>query len=87
MNLTLSAAVFALGFLWATKRSVQEGWAVVGLEMTSSTHKKSLNESQSRKGIARERSMNGSTRSVSEIGSYSRASSGRVRHEPSKHRG
>ncbi|KAI5478755.1 alpha-1,3-glucosyltransferase, glycosyltransferase family 57 protein [Pseudohyphozyma bogoriensis] len=30
LNLTLSAGVFGIGFLWATKRSVQEGWSVVG---------------------------------------------------------
>ena len=31
-NLTLSAIVFSLGFLWGTKRSLQEGWAVVGIQ-------------------------------------------------------
>lgn len=31
-NLTLSAVVFSLGFLWGTKRSLQEGWAVVGIQ-------------------------------------------------------
>ncbi|KAL8276265.1 hypothetical protein RQP46_011339 [Phenoliferia psychrophenolica] len=30
LNLTVSAGVFALGFLWASKRLVQEGWAAVG---------------------------------------------------------
>ncbi|KAM0747216.1 ALG6, ALG8 glycosyltransferase [Meredithblackwellia eburnea MCA 4105] len=29
-NVTLSAGVFGLGFLWASKRLVQEGWAAVG---------------------------------------------------------
>ncbi|SCV68168.1 BQ2448_289 [Microbotryum intermedium] len=32
MNLTMSCAVFGLGYLWASKRLVQEGWAVVGMK-------------------------------------------------------
>ncbi|KDE08548.1 hypothetical protein MVLG_01325 [Microbotryum lychnidis-dioicae p1A1 Lamole] len=32
MNLTVSCAVFGLGYLWASKRLVQEGWAVVGMK-------------------------------------------------------
>ncbi|ORY54757.1 ALG6, ALG8 glycosyltransferase family-domain-containing protein [Leucosporidium creatinivorum] len=30
-NVALSVVVFGLGFLWASKRSVQEGWGVVGM--------------------------------------------------------
>lgn len=32
LNLTVSVAVFGLSFLWASKRSAQEGWAVVGMK-------------------------------------------------------
>lgn len=31
MNVALSVTVFGLGFLWGSKRLVQEGWAVAGL--------------------------------------------------------
>lgn len=31
LNLTLSAGVFRIRFLWATKRAIQEGWAVIML--------------------------------------------------------
>lgn len=39
LNLTLSAIVFGLAFLWAVKRSLQEGWAVVGISMAPMSRK------------------------------------------------
>lgn len=40
LNLTLSAAVYGLAFLWGSKRSLQEGWSVVGMSMLGSNEKR-----------------------------------------------
>lgn len=48
LNLTLSAGIFGLVWLWSLKRQIQEGWALIGLGLGSggsSTGRKSSGQS------------------------------------------